>query len=695
MIFSKYPFLRLTFCFALGIVSYHYLGGAVMLGWSLLITLIICYVWLTFKDSLKYQFVLSLLAFCILFGLGAKRLQYFKGESHPDHLLNITQPYKAYKAVVRNSPEQKDNSLKVELEVYSIYNVDQWSPAIGLVNAYLDKERAKTIQYGDLIYVNSPPQLTSPPANPGEFDYKAYLIYNRIHHQQFVGDRFKIIGHTTPNWFVSQSIRWRALCTQRLKALVQNEDAQAVTLALVLGVKEELQDDLIRAFSATGAMHILAVSGLHVGIIYGIVFLLLKYFGFAQRRYRWYLAAISVTVLWGYALLTGLSPSVLRAVTMFSFVAIGRAMFRHGNIFNTLAASAMALLLYNPYLIMSVGFQLSYLAVFGIVYLQPKLYALITVHNRLLDKVWAITCVSLAAQLATAPLSILYFHQFPTYFLISNLFIIPAAFIILLGGVLLLALSAVPIMATALGWSLTKFVLAINGLVVWVSEWPGSTIEGIYFSILDTWLVYGVLTMIVLLCVRKRSIYLKWAVSMALAFSISQLVHLSGFSNNRELSVLDVSGASLLDIRSGFDSRLLADSTLDYDRLRFHLLPKRLVSGNLLTPGSDRLILPQTDLLFGSIMSFDGKVILVVNKEIPDRFSLEDPLRVDKLILSNDAVKDLSPLIAQFDFDQLIIDASNSWYTDSKLMKQSKLLDLNCYSVRQNGYYSEVWRSNL
>ena len=394
MIFSKSPFFRFTLFFILGIVAYHFLGDAVLIKWGILLLAFIAYVFLSIKNTLRHQLLLSSLAFFMLFGLGTWRLASFRDEQKENHLLHVSEGTVAYKAVITSEPAEKQNSIQCKLDVYAIWNGKTWRPVSGLVNGYVSLKKGTTLQYGDLLYVSGSPELTAPPANPGAFNYQQYLSYSRIHHQQFIRDDFEIIGHDTPSWFLDKAFGLRKHSVQQISKYITDEYARGVTLALVLGVKDELEDDLVKAFSATGAMHVLAVSGLHVGIVYAFVFLLLKRLGLSRRKYRWVLALVSVMVLWCYAFLTGLSPSVLRAVTMFTFVAFGKALSRHSNIYNTLAASAMALLLYNPYLLMSVGFQLSYIAVFGIVYLQPKLYSLLVFEHKLLDKVWTITCVS-------------------------------------------------------------------------------------------------------------------------------------------------------------------------------------------------------------------------------------------------------------------------------------------------------------
>lgn len=676
----------------------HYLGTSVLIPWEFLVAGIILYLFLSLRNSFKYQYILASLAFFLLFGLGAQRLTGYKDQTKSDHLINQSATIEAYKALVVQSPELKDKSVGCRLEVYEVLIDGNWKTSDGIVSAYLDLEKGKNIKYGDLLYVLGRPQETSPPANPGEFDYRGYLIYNRIYHQQFVGDEFGVIGHESSNWFVTKANHLRAESVKILSAVITDDRARGITLALVLGVKDDLQDDVIQAFSATGAMHVLAVSGLHVGIIYAIVFLLLKKVGLSNKKYQWWLAILSMLVLWAYALLTGLSPSVLRAVTMFSFIAIGRALSRNTNIYNTLAASALALLLYNPYLIMSVGFQLSYLAVFGIVYIQPKLYQLFETEHWLLDKIWAITCVSIAAQLATAPLSILYFHQFPTYFLLSNLFIIPAAFVILVSGLLLLATSAIAVIAGALGWLVTQFIVAVNGLVFLVSQLPGSTMDGIYLSILDTWLIYAFMCCLIIFLVKKRYTYIKYAFGFSVLLAASQVWHFSQFAGTNEFSVMNISANHVFDFRSGFQSTMLSDSSFakDDQSQRFHLYPKRLLSGSAQQPENDQLCIVETHTSLGTVITFDGKSILYLDRKFVSRLKSSASIEVDWLILGKNALNDLRVIEGKVTFHQLIIDPTNSWYVDRALVDQADSLNINYHSIRQDGYFSKQWkRSNL
>ena len=687
---SAFPFVRLAFCFAVGIVAHHYLGPNLLITPILLVALFSAYMILNRLNSHRYKIWLGVISCILAFGLGTQRLFVFKENAYPQALFKKDNDIRAYKARVLSSPELKQNSTLIPLEVYQVLDSSDWQPTKGFINAYLPKTDSITLFRGDLVLIKGMPLEVKGPQNPGEFNYKNYLVYNRIYHQHYLKDGLKRIGHSPASFWVEISDRLRAYCAQTIKVHIQNTEAQAVILALSLGIKNELEDELVRAFSATGAMHVLAVSGLHVGIIYMILFQVFHKLGLSKKKYRWIMAILSIGFLWFYALLTGLSPSVLRAVTMFSFVALGKALFRKGNIYNTLAASAFALLWFNPYLIMSVGFQLSYLAVFGIVYLHPRLYALFDINNSLLDKAWSITCVSIAAQLATGPLSMLYFHQFPTYFLISNLFIIPAAFITLIGALLLFAFSFIPVLAIGMGWLLNQFVTLTNGLVYQVSSFPGSTIEGIRLSIVETWLVYFCLGGLILFLVHKKMNWVYLAFLCALCFAGIQIAHYSHFAKSYELSQLVVNNHKVLDIRAGFSSKLYADSAFmaDQEKQRFHLHQKRILGGSNHRTQDDRLAFSMAESQLGTIIAFHGKSVLVLER----MHKLNEALSFDYVFVDGRDMKFEREYFEQIQATRFIL-GGNLWNrTEEELIKYLEANQQPFHSVKAHGYFSQVWR---
>ncbi|MBN2807303.1 MAG: ComEC/Rec2 family competence protein, partial [Prolixibacteraceae bacterium] len=232
------------------------------------------------------------------------------------------------------------------------------------------------------------------------------------------------------------------------------------------------------SFSASGAMHVLAVSGLHVGIIYLILKLLLKPL-YRIRRMLMVNMVLIVAALWAYAFITGLSPSVLRSCTMFSFITVGEHLRHRTNFYNILATSAFFLLLVNPNILYKVGFQLSYAAVASIVFFQPKIAALYQPKHRVIKWLWDLTTVSLAAQIGTFPISIFYFHQFPVYFWLSNFVAIPAAAVLLYLAFLFYLTLPLPFLIPITGWVIGMLVKGLNSAVIFIESLPFSVITGL------------------------------------------------------------------------------------------------------------------------------------------------------------------------------------------------------------------------
>lgn len=686
--FSAYPFLRITTAFILGIVVFHYLSDSVSLSPLLLTVPILLFIVLSIKHALKYNWLIGVLALIILFFFGYFRLQYFKEDSYEDHLIYYEHSFDAYQATVIEVPEEKVNSVKTVVSLNRVYANQKSQDKTGKINIYLDKELGKKLKYGDRLLIRGQPNLMLGTKNLGEFDYRNYLVYNNIFHQHFVGDKFVVVGNEPPSIIMLNAFRLRAQSQQILENLIHNDAARGVVLALVLGIKDELDAEVRNAYSAAGAMHVLAVSGLHVGIIYGMILLLFKRLGLSNKKNRWLLAVLSIVALWAYAFVTGLSPSVLRAVTMFSFVAIGKATVRSANIYNTLSASAFVLLWYNPYLIMTVGFQLSYLAVFGIVFLQSKIYSLLIVKHILLDKIWAITCVSIAAQIATGPLSVLYFHQFPTYFFISNLFIIPAALVILVLGLMVLLFGWVPFVGAGMAWLLSQFVAVINALVFAVESIPGAVIQGINIKTYESWLVYLSILCMILLFNHKRFKFLLLGSLSIVFFTLSQFINRSKFINNSDITIFNVGNASVIDFSSSNQTYLVGDSTYvnDENKIGFSIQPKRLTAYQDINVKYDKLNLQSSQIPGADIFVFQGKTFLIVKDAKIRRFYSARRLPVNTILLSKGAISEINQLTDLFIFEKLIIDGSNRKYLVDKLTSQAEALNLDVHSIYEDGF---------
>jgi competence protein ComEC len=288
---------------------------------------------------------------------------------------------------------------------------------------------------------------------------------------------YTVLDEAVEGSFSIQCLRLRRVLLQRMRSYVEDELVYGVLAALVLGDTSSMQDEIQTAYANAGAVHILAVSGLHVGLIYALLAPLMKRL-FSKRRARWFKTLLPMLLLWIYAGVTGLSPSVLRAAVMFSFFLIADNYAKKGNAVNTLAASALLLLVCNSALCFDVGFQLSYAAVAGIVVLQKPIERLWILPRGWQYNLWKVVAVSIAAQLATLPFTLYYFQQFPTYFLITNLLAIPISTVVLYTMLAFLLFSWYPPLAwllANLGTSLTELM---NGVVDCCAQLPGGVLRG-------------------------------------------------------------------------------------------------------------------------------------------------------------------------------------------------------------------------
>ena len=310
------------------------------------------------------------------------------------------------------------------------------------------------------------------PLNIHQFNYKDYLAKQGIHQQIFVNNQqFRMVNNSTIS-LLGLSAKFRETIQKSLQKYHFSKNEFGVISALLLGQRQDISKELINNYANAGAIHILAVSGLHIGIILLILSWLLK--PIERIKYGKYLKLFLIVILlWMFAFIAGLSASVVRAVTMFTFVAIGSVFNRKRNIYFSLITSMFFLLLVNPMFLFDVGFQLSYLAVFGIVWVQPKLYNLWKPKLYILDKIWQLVTVSIAAQVGILPVSLYYFHQFPSLFILSNLVIIPFLGIILMSGILVIVLAVTNLLPQFLADAYGFVIHLMNQFVSWIADQEG------------------------------------------------------------------------------------------------------------------------------------------------------------------------------------------------------------------------------
>ncbi|HET6557813.1 MAG TPA: ComEC/Rec2 family competence protein [Prolixibacteraceae bacterium] len=318
-------------------------------------------------------------------------------------------------------------------------------------------------------------------------------------------------------------------------------DERAVISALTLGYRAELDQETMNYFADTGTIHVLSVSGLHVAII----FIILNFFFSPVNtgKYGKFIhGALIILCLWSYAFISGFSPSVQRSTVMFSFVIMGNILRRPVNIYNSLSASALVLILLDPLVLFDIGFQLSYLAVFGIVLIQPPLENMLKIKNKILKGAWTLFTVSIAAQLITFPLSVYYFNQFPTLFWLSSFVAIPGTTLILWLTIGFFILSPVS-MLSGLLVDLIQFITHLLLVILkWMSSLPHAVIEGIIYNQLQTLIMYAFITTFVVYVFSKRKIWLYSGMVLLISFQASMLWTKYSMFNQKVLYVYQTKG---------------------------------------------------------------------------------------------------------------------------------------------------------
>lgn len=368
------------------------------------------------------------------------------------------------------------NGWKAEaLVLYGIDSLGSPQTVKGKLMLYGQTDSLQPIpQYGDQLLIKSSFHEISSPKNPGSFNYKIFLRRKGIFHSSYLRkNQFKNLHNNHGNPILLKVYAFQNFVHQVLKQNLSKPGEIGIAEALLYGYDKDIEDDVTDAYSKTGTLHVLAVSGMHVGLIFMILSWIFKPLEKLKKGKR-LIPILQIVGIWIYAVICGLSPSILRACVMFSFVIMGKQIKRSSNPFNSLSASAFLLLVIDSNLLYNVGFQLSYAAVGGILGFYPYLYHMLNFSNKLLDEIWKILAVSLAAQTLTMPISIYYFHQLPNYFLLANLLIIPLTTIIIYAGIILLIISSFSGAAHWLGYLIAWLIKLTNGTAQFIANLPYS-----------------------------------------------------------------------------------------------------------------------------------------------------------------------------------------------------------------------------
>lgn len=477
--------------FMLGILAFEYLPFFIGMA-ALVLTTLTGVIVHSSKVGINRSGILLVLGLFFLCGLQIRdrSLNDFKKDSFD----LVYSPGDVYSAEVLSIANSKKTWNRALLRIDAITD-DYWQNPTSEKVLFFVRKEINDIAVGDKIFCTTHLMPIENNNNPGEFDSKRYWQAKGISQMGFLSmDAYRVYGNKQgflSKWFTNLDRSISRIFEEKLQS-----EAVGVAKAMILGDRDHLDAETVRSFGNSGAMHVLAVSGLHVGLI--LAMLIFVFSKFPKWISKYQATILAVMLIWFYAFLTGFSPSVFRAVVMFSMLSLAKVSGRQHNALNVLGASAVIILLFDCMLIYDLGFQLSYLAMAGIFVAYPLMKNLIYSRFKIVRWVWEGTSVALAAQLFTVPLTLYCFHQFPNYFLLSNIGLMVIANVILIAGVSFIALYKIPFVNVFLGWIVSISVMAMFYFVKWVDFLPGSVAKGFVLDPIQVGLFYVILLLIFL-----------------------------------------------------------------------------------------------------------------------------------------------------------------------------------------------------
>lgn len=694
--YAKYPFVRMLIPFALGIWCCVCLPAlrlspstTVIIALGLFaLALVTAFVLKSYRNNWIFGAIMG----CYLALAGYALTRVHESEVQKDYFRNFETDASYYVARVYDAPTERSNSIRAVLSLeYQFGDSLPSRPVTGQVMAYFSKtDSAFALRYGDLIAIPAPIRELAPPLNPEEFDYRAYLMRKGITGQTYLRDEDWIdLQVNNGNPLYAFSYRFRDVLLASLQRCGVKNDEFGVAAAILLGYDDKLADEVRKNYVAAGSMHILCVSGMHVGIIYLLASFLLSFL----NRKKWQKSLkqiLLLTLIWLYAFIAGLSPSILRSALMISFVIIGEMIRRKGFIINSIAASAFILLCVNPYNLFEIGFLLSYSAVIGIVVLQKPIYNLMYVKNKVLDRVWEITAVALAAQLGTIPFTLFYFNQFTTYFWLSNLIMTPISFIVIISGMVLLLVSWIPYVNVLVGYLVWGAVYVMNTIVSWIERLPFSIVKGLYVSEFE-FVMLLLIFILLLLCValKKRRMFIG-VLSALLLMMVSVTVRLYQSDYQKGMTFFSLRNHTVVDFVRGGEHVLLADSTLmsDESAVDYSLRgawTKRHLSSHPETVGLNEDFVGDYLCKKSNLVSFDGKLLALWDEEqVMDSLSYRLP--VDYLLVCRRQTPDVQSVVKSYNAKLLLIDGSMPRYMAEKWIAQANEWHLPYYDLGRGAF---------
>ncbi|MFL5740589.1 MAG: ComEC/Rec2 family competence protein [Flavisolibacter sp.] len=677
---QRAPFLRLLTAFIAGILlqsEFHFPPGSLFffLGPSILV--LTAYGLIPVHWKFRFNFIAGLGIHLLVADAGAMLFY----QQHIEHQQN----WFAYKmnsksfflATIEEPLVVKANSFKALASISAVIDHHRFIATKGKALLYFRKDSSMPpIHYGSQIVFQKPLQVIQNSNNPGCFDYRGYNHDQDITHQVFLSGReFILLSRSNKNLVTDFIFHCRDWLVSILRKFIRGNKETGLAEALLIGYKDDLDKALVQSYSNTGVVHIIAISGLHIGLIYEGLLMLTK--SLRRKKLRLLRLMLVLSVLWLFSVLAGAQPSVLRSAVMFSFIALAEVAGRRTNIYNNLALSAFVLLCINPFWLWDVGFQLSYAAVTSIVLFFRPVYNWFFISNKVLDFIWKLNAVTISAQLLTLPLTMYHFHQLPVVFLFTNLVAVPLSSIILIGEIILCCIFFVVPLAKFAGLVLSLLIRLMNGYIEKLEQIPFSLWSGISVSAFQAVLLTICILLFCFWLQENRKSLVLPMLALLLGFIIIRTHSFLRAGNQMRVIIYNIPKHPAIDLIYGRQTYFFGDAALITDPFlfRMYLQPSRT---------EQRISIEKKFCIKQFVIA--GKNICILDSTM-SRIRLSPATILDLLVLSGNPKIKINGLTRSNSIRQVVIDGTVSPWTAAKYKKECESLHIPCHDVVEKGAF--------
>lgn len=685
-IWKKAPFLRLLIPFIFGIVFRFYFKTGIAIISSFAVILLLALVSFSFlPEALRFRLrtFQGIIISLFLSAFGSLITWQKDVRNQPNWYGKYGQQQSVIIATIGEPPIEKAKSFKTVAVAESVINIGSQHQTSGNFLIYFDKDSAsQKLKYGDKIIFQKSLSDIKSAGNPGAFDYAGYAAFHQLFHQVYLKqNQWILLEEKNKKTGLQFIYATRENVVSILEKYLGKNNESSIAKALLIGYKVDLDKDLVQAYSNAGVVHLIAISGLHMGIIYGVLVWVFSLLPVIKKSKPTRLVLI-IFCLWLFALLTGTSPSVLRAAVMFSFIVAGNAFNKKSSVYNSLAASAFLLLCFNPFILWDVGFQLSYLAVLGIVVAQKNISNWLYFKNKYAQRAWQLAAVSLSAQLFTFPLCFYYFHQLPLLFLFSNMVAIPLATLALWGCLILLFISPISIAAVYVGKAVYGIIWLLNHTVLFFDSIPFALWQGVSVSVAETILMYIIVCSFLYAFMQKNKMAFKFTLAFSLIFASFIAFDEACAYSQKKMIVYNIPLYKAVEFVDRNHFHFVGDSMVMKDKLihAFNLKPAHILL-KIKESGSFTNSLKFNNNFY----QFYDSRILIIDSAI--KFSTDKKVDLDYIIFSKNPKLNLADIATVFNCKKYIFDASNSSWKIEQWKKECEELHLQFHSVSEQGAF--------